>query len=473
MVDSDHRTGPVSEEAQELIDESRLMFNVGLCLSSVTRFSAVWLYLAAGALLALKVILSDSSLGGVPWILWIGGTGLPVLAAALIVALRRRYSRLDAAAWLDLHREGGGALIAVAEDPAVGSIEAALPGRGVRPALGLWRGARTLLLPLVLLGVVLFLPWRERPARLPSSLDSRAEVVERRVDLAKKLGLIPDGERRSFEQDLARAKGAAKRAPEAAAESIDTVDRRLDQAILKSAKLSREAIDTADRLLAEARAPSGSGLSGAAAELEKTLDDLIEREVYAEQIRRELRKLAEQRGMAGSPTAAEMADGLKPLESMDLEQLKSLARALRNGQILSLDQAGLAKGLLSGQEAREHLQLLIAGAGQGQGEGEGQGQGGVARGPGTAPLKLGEVTDTDKIRFKPVALKRGDGLLPGLLAGKRRVAGGTAPPPELREPSRSGVVFDGVEGGTGGASALGPRSRAVTRRYFTEESSDE
>ncbi len=468
MVDRDQRIGPAGEEIQELISKSRSLFNIGLFLSYTTRSAAVWLYLAAGVLLVLKVTLPEASVERHSLIFWIGISALPVLLTALVFTHRHRYSRLDAAAWLDLCSKGGGSLIALAEDESrrPGPIP---PAKRVCPGLGIWRGARTLLLPSVLLVAVLLVPWKERPATLSSSLDARAEVVEQRVDKAGKLDLVTAAESRAFEQDLERAKAAGRQAPEAAAESIDTVDRRLDQAILKSAKLSREAIDAAERLLAEAEIPSGSGLAGAAAELEKTLDDLIKREVYADQIRRELRKLAKQHGMQGNPSAGEMADALKPLESMDLEELKSLARALRNGQVLRLDQAGLAKGLLSGSAAKEHLALLIAGAGQGQG----QGQGGVARGPGAAPLELGAVTDTGKVRFKPIALKRGDALLPGALVGQRRIAGGHEPPLEFREPVRSGVGFDGVEGGAGGAETLGPRSREVTSRYFTKESSDE
>lgn len=468
MIDSEDKTMPAAKETLKRVSTSRLLFNTGLFVVYFGRGLAFWLYLIFGTLLALKITLPKTGVAVPLLSFWLAFSFLPILLFVLFFTYKGRYSRLDAAAWLDLRSQGGGAIIAAVEE-SPSETQSATPAMRVRPVLGFWRGVRPLLFPILFGIVVAFVPWKAQPAHLVASLDRRAEVVAARVTRAKKLGFVTDIESRTFEQQLGRAKEAGRQAPEAAAESIDTIDKQLNQSILKSAKLSRKAIDAATRLLAEARIPNSKGLPSAAAEFEKTLDAIIKRRVYNRMIAQSLQRLAKQRGMTGLSSMEEMAASLTPLENLDLEQLRAIAHALQNGQIMMLDKAALAEGLLSGRAAKAHLALLTAGIGQGK-----QGSGGVDRGPGTVPLELGETKDTKEMRFKPIPMKKGDTpLFPGALLGKRRISGGTEPPPEFRPPARSDVLFDGIEGGAARTSTLGPRSKAVTSRYFTEEISDE
>ncbi len=478
------RTKPTVDQARRLVFESRKLFNTGVSVLRLSQWLAVWLYLAAGVLLVLKVTgVGGTARGMLP--LWIGATGMGVVLTSLIVSYRQRYSMLDAAAWLDLRTEGGGTLIQLVTSE--GDVRTPNLTWDIRPGLRYGVVARRLILPVALATAVVMMPWKEGAELLEASLDSRAETVEKRVEKARKLGVVREAEARAFKRDLERARAAGTRSPEAGAESIDTIDKRLDQAVLKRAKLSREALDAAEKLLAEAENPSGPGLPSAAAEVGKMLDDLYEREAQAQEVRRLLKRIAEKMGLDGAATAEEIMSSATSLESLDAKQLKEIARALRRGQFTLLDKMARSKGLLSGKEAKAHLATLVAGAakaggregaGTGQGTGggadaAGAGHGGVARGPGEAPLRFGNATDKSKVRFKARPFERGGGPLPGIMVGKRRIAGGVAPPPEFQTPNRSGVVFDGTEGGSQGNADLGPRGREVTRRYFTEATSDE
>ena len=95
-------------DVDRAVDRARLLFNTGLVLDAAAWWLAGWMCVMGAALIAVKVA------GLLTWIQpWhVLVTCVPVLAAAGAVALRRRYGRKDAAAWLDLKGECGGAVIA-------------------------------------------------------------------------------------------------------------------------------------------------------------------------------------------------------------------------------------------------------------------------------------------------------------------------------------------------------------------------
>ncbi len=454
-----------AEAVAKLIDKTRRTFNIALFASLLTRLLTGWLYAASAILIVLKVVGASEFTNEYHVLPILAGSGIIVIAVVSFLTHQKKYDRLDTAAWLDLNSRGGGEIIGNATGKGPTSATA-LP---VESRLRLGKIALSMALPLIFTVAALLVPWRQREDTFTASLDERAELVEERVQKARVLGVVPEKTMLSLKQDLNRAKKRALTHPESAAEAVDSVAERLDKEIRKSIRLSKNAVVNANNLLAEASRPSEESLSGAADEMKKTLKELFEREQLTNEILKELKKMQKKAGGDGASQEGangQMGQNAKSLESLDTETLRQLARAMRNGQMAQLDE--LRKAGLLGEGQCQSIAAFLDGQKNGR---NGPGKGGRGRGPGEAPLRLGWETPELAAKFKQVPLKPSKQLLPGQMVRSRRSAGGTPPPPEFRPPARTGAIVSPDEGVVA-AENLGPHSRAVAEKYFSELSEE-
>lgn len=427
------------------VDRARRLFNTGLALDAGAWGLAGWMCVAGVALIVVKVA------GLLTWIQpWhVLATCVPVLVVAGAAALRRSYSRADAAAWLDLKGECGGAVIA-----GTGS-SAPRVAPAVRPLPLL----RRLVLPAVLLAASLVVPWIPRSGNAVSTvaIEHRARVVDERIERAKKLDILDEKATMELRESLKKAQANAAASPEAAVEAMDQVQKKLGEKILEAAESRREALEAAHDLHVQKGGDAGEDLAKAA-------QDLPSRHDLPPELREALEKMRQQGGPEGAAG------------TMDPKALEELGKMLEGAHALELQNIGKASELLADAEAKGVLESLTGEGGcQGGGEpgsaaalGNIPGQGGVTRGPGDAPLTFGDESDGSKVKFKPVPLKPGKKIAPGAMAGTKTVVGGTTPPEEFQPGGRVDVTL-ADEGGSTAGPVLGPYHSEVVSKYFEKE----
>lgn len=427
------------------IGRARLMFNAGLVLDAGAWGLAGWMVAAGVALVAVKVA------GLLTWLQWwhVLVTGVPVVVVAGAIALRRRYGRDEAAAWLDLKGECGGTVIA---------------GAGTRvprvePAVRALPLLRRLVLPAVLLAASLIVPWIPRTGDAVSTvaIEHRARVVDERIERARKLDLLDEKETMELRESLKKAQANASRSPEAAVEAMDQVQKKLGEKILAEAESRREALEAAHDLHAQKG-------GNAAEDLAKATQNLPSRSDLPPELQEALEKMQEQGGPEGAAG------------KMDPRALEELGKMLEGAHALELQNIRKASDLLADAEAKGMLEALTGEGGcQGGGEpgsgtamGNVPGQGGITRGPGDAPLSFGDESDEAGVKFKPVPLEPGEKIAPGAMAGSKIKVGGTTPPEEFAPGGRTDVALTS-EGGSSAGVALGPYHSDVVFKYFEKE----
>ncbi|MBW2260659.1 MAG: hypothetical protein JRG91_01700 [Deltaproteobacteria bacterium] len=427
------------------VDRARLLFNTGLVLDASAWGLAGWMCVMGVALIAVKVA------GVLTWIQpWhVLVTSVPVLVGAGVVALRRRYGRDDAAAWLDLKGECGGAVIAGSDSNAPRVAPAVRP----LPLL------RRLVLPAVLLAASLVVPWIPRSGAAVSTvaIEHRARVVDERIERARKLDVLDEKETMELRESLKKAQANAAASPEAAVEAMDQVQKKLSEKILAAAERRREALEAAHDLHDLKGGDAGEALAKAAQNMPSR-----------HELPPELRKALEEMRQQGGPEGA--------AGQMDPKALESLGKMLENAHALELQNIGKASELLADAEAKGVLEALAGDCGcKGDGDpgasaalGNIPGQGGITRGPGDAPLSFGDESDGSSVKFNPVMLEPGKKFVPGALAGTKTVVGGTTPPEEFQPGGRVDVEL-ASEGGSTAGTSLGPYHSDVVSKYFEKE----
>jgi hypothetical protein len=460
---------------------SRLRLRLGgvLFLRSLLRLVSGWCFAWGLAALVLRAV------WGVPsWPLLWGLAGLaPVVAAAVVLAVRRTPSRAAARAVLDRASRAGG-LVMAADEVDLGAWAEAAPGL-TEPALA-WRSRPLVVLTLaalVFLGFSFAVPQRYvgvAEAR-PLNTEEEAARLREQIQTLAEEAVLEDHEALALEQALEKATAEASADdPAKTWEALDHLEETVAEAAAEAAEQAYQQTESLAKAesLARALAAEADALDPAATTAAmKKLADLLEEAARDNAGLKEgaARDAASCRsGTLGREGALELASRLGLSKEAILAHLGRLVEArLLDGQALDLaEQLGLgnAQGLADFLAAAGEKGVPIEGIIDEWLEAQmGYGYGGIDRGRGDAPMVRAPPASPEGTAFQEQALPPAtvadlkESRVLGVSLGAPTADPDAAPP----APGALGGAARG--GGSAHTHVVLPKHKAAVRRYFERE----
>lgn len=496
-----------------------LVFNLALLLDRLATLAPPFLYVFGAAVVALKMF--PAAIGLDRGQLLVGGAAVLVVltVADYLLQLRRPFTVEYARAWLDWKNEAGGVILSG------GNV---LPHR-VTPSLTLRPLLRSLVLPLLFVVAALLVPER-RPEEHLSGAGLERQVAALEDELAARRDELSPPDAEQLERQMEQLRELAERNPEAAAEALSALEKRLAEAEAMRLNRLAEALERAAELGEALQTPANGEASGAAPgsaaaqavekaeQLREALEQLIEGEGGLENMPESFQQAWTQmtesesgtasehgeergeqggkettgkQGQPGSPqSGASQTGGAMREGSVSDEQLEKMLQALesmagKSGGNLPADDKGAGEMGSSGTDvsapdpgsaaetargrleaASAALERLRDGMSQTAAMGE-PGEGGVDRGRGDAPLLFGRPSRYGELGVEYAPLPPGDSGDSNMLLKRERMRPNEKlPPEEFRQPWSSGVDAPAEVRAGQGAAELGPASRRAAEHYF-------
>ncbi len=461
-----------------------LRFNLALALDRFA-FLAPWCLYGFGVTLLGMKLLRPTFLT-LPVLAGGWAVVLAVLLAADLLAQKGRwYSPEFVNAWLDCKNRAGGRIIAGAE-PSV-------PLR-VLPAFTLRHLGGKMLWPVVFIIAAWLAPAAD-PTRNVSGagLEQAIARLEDRVDEAAADQILPTPEAEEMRRQLEALREMAENRPEAAAEALSALGRKIEAAMAerleKGADALEKTLEAAEALRdGNAADPARADAEKALAEMFSAWNEMAQNAGGADKLPPEMRDALDQAMReSGAASLGQMAEKAgKNAGAVSRESVEKMLKALA-------DNAGQTASAAGGKAGKPQFGTGDGEKGDGQTGGEGSrgegagrvqsladslaelasrveegelyGTGGISKGGGPTPLVFGGETGEAGARFDYQALPEGAGVAPGMKIRDERTAPDETPE-EFRPQQRTGAsVADRVRAGDAGAG-LGPARAKAAERYF-------
>jgi hypothetical protein len=446
------------------IRKIRLIFNLGITLQVLIKWTAWWLQAMAVFIIILK-ILSISFFKHYTYFIL---AFLPVLSGAIYYSSKKYFSNMDAASWLDLKSQAGGKIIALLSKKHSGDRIANkfFPLKKVNLSLNFLLPLKKLSLPVILFSVALLVPAAKTENQVSTiAIKQRAAIIAKHIEQSRQLNFISQEETEILEDELARAVKDINQAPEASYEAVDRVQEKIDNQILTMAKMYQKNLKEARNLVMETSKKGSKNFNKMAAILDNALESTKN---SSEQLDPKLQNLLDNLDLKTGDLVALS----KKLADMDLDKLQHLAKMLEEQQNKKLSSCGQCLTIMVSKEAKEYLCSILE-CNQCSSGVMAMTSGAVSRGPGDADLTFGSETDESAARFKPILLKKGDSLIPGVKISSKRLHVSKIEAVHSKPAAQTGTE---VKTRTGGSSAginlLSPYHKKVSARYFSEEKND-
>ena len=436
-----------------------------LILKKTLAVATVW-----GLVWGTVVIILRAAIGMPPLTLLTGGIGLIfAIGCAVVLALRQIPSRTALRASLDKH-SGAGGLVMAAETVELGNWRKQMPS--IRLPRLRWRGSVSWARfagAVLFVSISLLIPQRFVEISKAQPLDIREEVKQLAdgIDVLKEEEIIELAEAEMLEEKLAQLQAEAS--GEDPVKTWESLDHLADTLSQESADAAQDALSETERLT-EAETLS-EGLINEGSEMDA---GLLADSMTA------LSGLVQDAAQENALLAAQLSDLKSDADSLTLEQLKEISKALRfvkgdiYDQLMELhavnlidsetlkaceklgqcDSDGLAAFLAENADSKSVVECI------------GGWCRGIGRGPGHVPMTWSDGTTEEDAKFKAEALPLSDiasledSEIVGLSVGTPSVETSSLPP-------QSG----GLSGATaGGGSSFNqtvlPRHKGAVKRYF-------
>ena len=436
-----------------------------LILKKTLAVATVW-----GLVWGTVVIILRAAIGMPPLTLLTGGIGLIfAIGCAVVLALRQIPSRTALRASLDKH-SGAGGLVMAAETVELGNWRKQMPS--IRLPRLRWRGSVSWARfagAVLFVSISLLIPQRFVEISKAQPLDIREEVKQLvdGIDVLKEEEIIELAEAEMLEEKLAQLQAEAS--GEDPVKTWESLDHLADTLSQESADAAQDALSETERLT-EAETLS-EGLINEGSEMDA---GLLADSMTA------LSGLVQDAAQENALLAAQLSDLKSDADSLTLEQLKEISKALRfvkgdiYDQLMELhavnlidsetlkaceklgqcDSDGLAAFLAENADSKSVVECI------------GGWCRGIGRGPGHVPMTWSDGTTEEDAKFKAEALPLSDiasledSEIVGLSVGTPSVETSSLPP-------QSG----GLSGATaGGGSSFNqtvlPRHKGAVKRYF-------
>ena len=436
-----------------------------LILKKTLAVATVW-----GLVWGTVVIILRAAIGMPPLTLLTGGIGLIfAIGCAVVLALRQIPSRTALRASLDKH-SGAGGLVMAAETVELGNWRKQMPS--IRLPRLRWRGGVSWARfagAVLFVSISLLIPQRFVEISKAQPLDIREEVKQLAdgIDVLKEEEIIELAEAEMLEEKLAQLQAEAS--GEDPVKTWESLDHLADTLSQESADAAQDALSETERLT-EAETLS-EGLINEGSEMDA---GLLADSMTA------LSGLVQDAAQENALLAAQLSDLKSDADSLTLEQLKEISKALRfvkgdiYDQLMELhavnlidsetlkaceklgqcDSDGLAAFLAENADSKSVVECI------------GGWCRGIGRGPGHVPMTWSDGTTEEDAKFKAEALPLSDiasledSEIVGLSVGTPSVETSSLPP-------QSG----GLSGATaGGGSSFNqtvlPRHKGAVKRYF-------
>ena len=449
----------------KIIRKFRTKMAALLILKKALAVATVW-----GLVWGTVVIILRAAIGMPPLTLLTGGIGLIfAIGCAVVLALRQIPSQTALRASLDKHSDAGG-LVMAAETVELGNWRKQMPS--IRLPRLRWRGSVSWARfagAVLFVSISLLIPQRFVEISKAQPLDIREEVKQLAdgIDVLKEEEIIELAEAEMLEEKLAQLQAEAS--GEDPVKTWESLDHLADTLSQESADAAQDALSETERLT-EAETLS-EGLINEGSEMDA---GLLADSMTA------LSGLVQDAAQENALLAAQLSDLKSDADSLTLEQLKEISKALRfvkgdiYDQLMELhavnlidsetlkaceklgqcDSDGLAAFLAENADSKSVVECI------------GGWCRGIGRGPGHVPMTWSDGTTEEDAKFKAEALPLSDiasledSEIVGLSVGTPSVETSSLPP-------QSG----GLSGATaGGGSSFNqtvlPRHKGAVKRYF-------
>ena len=436
-----------------------------LILKKTLAVATVW-----GLVWGTVVIILRAAIGMPPLTLLTGGIGLIfAIGCAVVLALRQIPSRTALRASLDKH-SGAGGLVMAAETVELGNWRKQMPS--IRLPRLRWRGGVSWARfagAVLFVSISLLIPQRFVEISKAQPLDIREEVKQLAdgIDVLKEEEIIELAEAEMLEEKLAQLQAEAS--GEDPVKTWESLDHLADTLSQESADVAQDALSETEHLT-EAETLS-EGLINEGSEMNA---GLLADSMAA------LSGLVQDAAQENALLAAQLPDLKSDADSLTLEQLKEISKALRfvkgdiYDQLVKLHEVnlidletlkaceklgqcnsdGLAAFLAENAESMSIAQCI------------GGWRRGIGRGPGHAPMTWSDGATEEGAKFKAEALPLSN--IASLESSE--LVGLSVAAPSV-ETSRLSTESGGLSGATaGGGSSFSqtvlPRHKGAVKRYF-------